>query len=140
MHPAADWDRWDLTEEAGALHGLTRERLRDEGQPVTSVAFELTEVIAGRRLIADSDLDSHWMRTLMAGVRWPNSARQFLPGREPARRSWKSCRPIASSGDRARVLPTRMLPPPHGIVLAAAAREMLRPVDIVEDIWLELWP
>lgn len=68
IRPAPDWEGWTWTEEAEALHGLTRERLRDEGQPVTLVASQLSEAIGGRSLIADSELDSYWMRTLMAAA------------------------------------------------------------------------
>lgn len=50
------------------MHGLTRERLLDEGQPVASVAFELSQATAGRCLVADSELDDYWMRTLMAAA------------------------------------------------------------------------
>jgi len=66
IRPADQWKGWTWTEEAEALHGLTRERLLDEGQPVTAVASELVEATGGCRLIAVSDLDDYWMRTLMS--------------------------------------------------------------------------
>lgn len=35
---------------------------------MTLVASQLSEAIAGRHLIADSELDSYWMRTLMVAA------------------------------------------------------------------------
>jgi hypothetical protein len=68
IRPVAEWKGWTWTEEAEAMHGLTRQRLFDEGQLVTAVASELIEATAGCRLIADSELDDYWMRTLMTAA------------------------------------------------------------------------
>ncbi|MBS0220174.1 MAG: hypothetical protein JSR91_05470 [Proteobacteria bacterium] len=68
IRPAVQWERWTWTEEAEALHGLKRERLLAEGRSVGSVASELTRATAGYHLIADSELDDYWMRTLMAAA------------------------------------------------------------------------
>lgn len=68
IRPAAQWEGWTWTEEAQALHGLTRDRLFDEGRSVTQVAAELNDAIAGHRLVADSEIDGYWMRTLMAAA------------------------------------------------------------------------
>ena len=68
IRPAPQWSDWTWTQEAETLHGLTRERLFDEGQPVEAVAQALRQFVQGRRLFADSYLDEGWMQTLMAAA------------------------------------------------------------------------
>lgn len=75
IRPDTTWRDWTWTAEAEALHGLTRERLYDEGRPAAVVAAELTEILQGRLVIADSYLDDDWMRTLMAAAGRPPPTR-----------------------------------------------------------------
>lgn len=65
IRPQPHWQAWTWTAEAEALHGLTRARLLRDGQPASLVAAQLAEAVAGHRLVADSELDSGWMRLLM---------------------------------------------------------------------------
>jgi DNA polymerase III epsilon subunit-like protein len=71
--PDRRWESWDWTAEAEALHGLSRERIRQEGQPAAVVLAELVAATAGRRMIADSLIDQYWLETLAqaAGAQVP---------------------------------------------------------------------
>ncbi|WP_298395372.1 hypothetical protein [Sphingobium sp.] len=66
IRPHADWADWDWTAEAEALHGLSRERIAQEGQPAFVVLAELTAAATGHRVIADSLIDQYWLDTLAA--------------------------------------------------------------------------
>lgn len=68
IRPHRDWWGWDWTERAQALHGLTRARIDDEGLPVDEVLAQLTEAVAGRRVVADSRIDQYWLDTLAAAA------------------------------------------------------------------------
>lgn len=64
IKPAPKWFYWDWSEEAEALHGISREMLKAKGIPANQVLDELTREVAGCRVYADSDLDSYWLETL----------------------------------------------------------------------------
>lgn len=69
IKPDPFWRDWDWTEEAARLHGIGRETLERDGRAPAVVAKELTEAIAGRRVIADSNIDAVWWATLAAAAR-----------------------------------------------------------------------
>ncbi|WP_176400364.1 hypothetical protein [Sphingobium sp. Z007] len=71
IRPHADWEGWDWTAEAEALHGLSRERIACEGQPADVVLAELAAATRGRLVVADSLLDQHWLDTLAAAAGAP---------------------------------------------------------------------
>lgn len=64
IKPHDSWSDWDWTREAEALHGLSRERIEREGQPVQAVLEELTAEVSDCRLVADSVIDQYWLETL----------------------------------------------------------------------------
>lgn len=64
IRPHARWADWQWSEDAQALHGLTLERLHDEGMEPAAVAACLREAVGDRLLVADSVLDDYWSRTL----------------------------------------------------------------------------
>jgi hypothetical protein len=66
--PHATWQGWDWTDEAARLHGITRDDLERHGQAPSLVLAELTQAIAGRRVFADSSLDSEWLALLAKGA------------------------------------------------------------------------
>lgn len=68
IRPDDSWESWDWTAEAEALHGLSRERIRQEGQPAGIVLGELAAATDGRRVIADSLIDQYWLDTLAQAV------------------------------------------------------------------------
>lgn len=72
IRPHDDWAGWDWTPEAAALHGLSRERIEQEGQPASVVLAELIAATQGRRIIADSLIDQYWLDTLAAAVGMPS--------------------------------------------------------------------
>ena len=53
---------WD--EQAEALHGISLERLRQEGEPAFNIARRMNDVLSGRELFADSPFDIEWTRQL----------------------------------------------------------------------------
>lgn len=69
IRPAPEWAGWTWTGEAQALHGLTLDQLHGDGRPASDVMGELAASVAGRRLVADSNLDRGWMATLAAAAR-----------------------------------------------------------------------
>lgn len=64
IRPAPTWFYWDWSREAEALHGISRELLKQKGLPPRQVLNELTAEVAGHRVFADSDLDPYWLETL----------------------------------------------------------------------------
>ena len=64
IKPAPKWFYWDWSDAAEALHGISRQMLKDKGLPASQVLQELSEEVAGHRVYADSDLDSYWLETL----------------------------------------------------------------------------
>lgn len=71
IRPHSAWDSWSWTEEAERLHGLTQCQLWRDGLPAELVAAELSDMIAGTRVIADSRIDAYWLDTLYAAVAKP---------------------------------------------------------------------
>lgn len=68
IRPHAQWRDWTWTEEAQALHGLSRARLEADGLPAEDVLAELSMVVKGRQVVADSDLDIEWLKILAAAA------------------------------------------------------------------------
>lgn len=64
IRPASRWFYWDWSQEAEALHGISRDMLKQNGLPAPQVLRELAVEVAGCRVYADSDLDSYWLETL----------------------------------------------------------------------------
>lgn len=68
IRPHDDWEGWDWTERAQALHGLSRERIAQEGMDAARVLAELSVAVGGHRLVADSLIDQYWLDTLVAAA------------------------------------------------------------------------
>ncbi len=68
IRPHESWEGWDWTRQAEALHGLSLERIRDEGLPVEAVFEKLTAAVKGCRVVADSVIDQYWLETLAAAA------------------------------------------------------------------------
>ena len=64
IRPHAAWAGWDWTDEAEALHGLSRARIEAEGEAADVVLAELAAAVAGCRVVADSMIDQYWLQTL----------------------------------------------------------------------------
>jgi len=72
IRPHDDWAGWDWTPEAEALHGLSRERIAQEGLPASVVLAELVAATQGCRVLADSLIDQYWLDTLAAAAGAPS--------------------------------------------------------------------
>jgi hypothetical protein len=75
IYPHTDWTGWDWTQEAEMLHGITRDQLLQNGQPVEIVASELAKAVEGRQVVADSYFDSYWFDTLNMAAKIAPSAK-----------------------------------------------------------------
>ena len=66
IHPTLEWCEngdWDCAAEA--LHGLSQDRLRNEGADTMDVARALNEQLAGKAVFTDApDFDRHWLAML----------------------------------------------------------------------------
>ena len=72
IRPAPVWFYWEWSKEAEALHGISRDMLKQKGLPARQVLDELAAEVAGHRLFADSDLDSYWLETLAEACEAPS--------------------------------------------------------------------
>jgi DNA polymerase III epsilon subunit-like protein len=68
IRPAEAWRYWDWSDEAEALHGISRQMLDDEGLPPAQVLAEMAEFVAGCPVYADADLDEFWLEVLCQAV------------------------------------------------------------------------
>lgn len=64
IRPHNDWRGWGWTACAEALHGLSHQRIGQEGVDARQVLDELLTVADGHRLVADSLIDQYWLDTL----------------------------------------------------------------------------
>ena len=69
IRPAPDWEYWDWSPQAEALHGISRELLEREGLPAAQVLAELAAAAAGCDVYADADLDAYWLETMALACR-----------------------------------------------------------------------
>ncbi len=73
IRPAPGWGDWDI--EAEAVHGISRERLEEEGEPVEDVARRMLSVLSGRALYATApSWDGKWLSRLLRGAGLPRHA------------------------------------------------------------------
>lgn len=64
IRPHESWAGWDWIVEAEGVHGLSLERIRNEGLPVEAVLDRVVMAMDGRRAVADSAIDQYWLETL----------------------------------------------------------------------------
>jgi hypothetical protein len=69
--PTSEWNYWDWSPEAEALHGLSRDRLEREGLPAPRVLAELKAEAGDCAVYADADHDAYWLETLAMGCGAP---------------------------------------------------------------------
>ncbi|NHN88814.1 3'-5' exonuclease [Acetobacter conturbans] len=63
IRPEPEWTDW--SEQAEALHGLSREQLMKEGHPASEVAARFLCDVKGARLVSDAPpFDRAWLETL----------------------------------------------------------------------------
>jgi DNA polymerase III, epsilon subunit and related 3''-5'' exonucleases len=73
IRPAEAWKYWDWSDEAEALHGISRELLEREGLPLHQVLAEMRQFVHDCDVYADADLDEYWLEVLCqaAGEKLP---------------------------------------------------------------------
>jgi len=70
IRPASSWTDWD--EEAEAIHGISRDRLRAEGEPVEDVAQRMVSTLSHRALYATApSWDGKWLSRLLRAAGLP---------------------------------------------------------------------
>lgn len=63
IKPASDWSYWDV--QAEQVHGLSRETLISSGKPISLVASELNDFLAGKTVYSDGwVVDKPWLSRL----------------------------------------------------------------------------
>jgi DNA polymerase III epsilon subunit-like protein len=79
IRPEPEWDYWDWSPEAEALHGISRDMLAREGLPARQVLAELEAAAGECDVYADADLDAYWLETLAltCGQQPPFGVRYF---------------------------------------------------------------
>ncbi|WP_426957241.1 transcriptional regulator [Muricoccus radiodurans] len=115
IRPAPEWDEW--SDEAEAIHGLSRERLAREGEPHDAVARRMVKVLADHDLYASApSWDGQWLSRLLRAAGLPRHALR-LRDTEEARRD------AALTALRAAGLDPAAHDPLLAEVLEAVARE-----------------
>ena len=119
IRPAPDWIDWD--EEAEAIHGLSREKLVDEGRPHDLVAARMVEALSDHELYASApSWDGKWLSALLRGAGFPRHALRL-------RDTDEALRSTATEILR-RVLPSAQLDVAvHALVSAANAGKQAQP-------------
>lgn len=73
IKPAPEWTEWD--EEAEAIHGISRVKLEEEGEPHDVVAARMIETLSGHDLFASApSWDGKWLSVLLRGAGLPRHA------------------------------------------------------------------
>lgn len=73
IRPAPEWVDWD--DAAEAIHGLSREKLTDEGEAHDFVAARMIEVLSDHDLFASApSWDGKWLSVLLRGSGLPRHA------------------------------------------------------------------
>lgn len=63
IKPQPHWTHWQ--ERAEAVHGITRQRLLDEGEPLREVANRLNQLLSGKTVYSDGwGVDRSWLALL----------------------------------------------------------------------------
>jgi hypothetical protein len=70
IRPAPDWTDWDL--QAESIHGISRQRLLDEGAPHQDVAARMVGQLAGHDLyVSAPSWDGKWLSVLLRASGYP---------------------------------------------------------------------
>ncbi|OOG86638.1 hypothetical protein B0E42_10305 [Pseudomonas sp. A25(2017)] len=62
VKPARYWTHWSF--DAQDMHGLSQDRLRQQGDTPVTVARHMNQLFSGQLLCSDSPLDSFWLDVL----------------------------------------------------------------------------
>lgn len=68
IRPLDAWEHWDWSEEAEALHGITRAMLMCDGLPAAQVLTEMAEFAGDCAVYSDAELDEYWLEVLCQGL------------------------------------------------------------------------
>lgn len=71
IKPSWQWRFWSWSDEAEALHGISRPMLEARGLPARQVLSELTRAAAGLNIYTDADLDAYWPEVLCTACKAP---------------------------------------------------------------------
>jgi DNA polymerase III epsilon subunit-like protein len=73
LRPIRSWTDWSV--EAEQIHGISRQRLREEGQPVNEVAHRMVKTLSGHDLFASApSWDGKWLSVLLRAAGLPRHA------------------------------------------------------------------
>jgi len=70
IQPTPEWHDVGIWDDASqAVHGIAREELKSSGMAPARVAKELTDILAGKRVLSDNvGFDTRWLRQLYAAA------------------------------------------------------------------------
>ncbi|AUW60245.1 hypothetical protein C1T17_11155 [Sphingobium sp. SCG-1] len=71
IKPSWHWRYWSWSDEAEALHGISRTMLQSRGLPARQVLAELAHAAAGLDIYTDADLDAYWLEVLCLACQAP---------------------------------------------------------------------
>lgn len=129
IRPAPDWEDW--SSEAEAVHGLSLERLRQEGTAHDVVARRMVEVLSGHDLYASApSWDGQWLSRLLRAAGLPRHALRLRDTEEVQRLAASTVFQGASEGQVEAVLSVareavEASGPPAHRALDDARRELL---------------
>lgn len=70
IHPPPEWTDW--SDEAEAIHGISREKLQRDGAPVEIVARTMVDTLSGHELFASApSWDGKWLSVLLRAAGFP---------------------------------------------------------------------
>jgi hypothetical protein len=118
--PAPGWDDWSATAEA--IHGISRERLLESGEPHRAVAARMVEALDGHDLFASApSWDGKWMSYLLRSSGFPRHSLRLRNTDEALRETaTEILKPVLSAA--------RLELEVHNIVAVASAAKVLAPV------------
>lgn len=68
IRPLRAWEHWDWSQEAEALHGISRAMLDCDGLPASQVLAEIIEFVGDCAVYSDAELDEYWLEVLCQGL------------------------------------------------------------------------
>ncbi len=84
IRPAPGWEDWSA--EAEQVHGLSRDRLLREGEPVETVARRMVDALSGHTLYASApSWDGQWLSRLLRAAGLPRRALRLRDTEEAQR-------------------------------------------------------
>jgi hypothetical protein len=135
IRPAPSWSDWDPAAEA--VHGITREQLRDEGEPHEQVARRTLEALGGHDLFVSApSWDGKWMSVLLRSVGLPRHALRLKDSDDAHRQAVGEILHGRVTDDEIALVAARLLGQARREVVVGAPRHRaLADAQVELDVW-----